>query len=256
MSVDDYAKHYADHYGSDEQTYWRELGARDKAANVISMWAATGEARAPRVADIGCGEGALIAELGKRGFGADFVGFEISSSGVAAASKRTFGRPTRIELYDGHRTPAGDQEFDVAVLSHVIEHVENPRGLLREAARIARYVFVEVPLELHTRTPRHFAWTELGHVNLYNPLVIRQLVESIGATVIGEQVTCPCREAMVFRREGLRSELRYVVMTSVLRVWPSLACQLWSFHGSLIARSPTASAGARDGLAASGEPEA
>ena len=27
-------------------------------------------------------------------------------------------------------------------------------------------------------------------------------------------------------------------MTTVLKLWPALACQLWSFHGSLIARSP------------------
>lgn len=238
MSTDDYAKHYDDHYGSAEQTWWRELSARDKATNVIQLWGRAGENRAPRVADIGCGEGALIAELAKRGFGAEFVGYEISSSGVETAARRAFAKPTTIELYDGNRVPVADGAFDLAVLSHVVEHVENPRGLLREAARIARYVFVEVPLELHARTPRNFAWTDLGHVNLYNPLLIRQLVQSIGATVLAEQVTCPCREAMVFGREGLRSELRYVVMTSVLKVWPSLACQLWSFHGSLIARSP------------------
>lgn len=238
MSTDDYAKHYANHYGSEQQTWWRELSARDKASNVIDLWARAGEPKAPRVADIGCGEGALIAELARRGFGAEYVGFEISTSGVEAARKRTFARPTTIELYDGTRAPVADGAFDMAVLSHVVEHVENPRGLLREAARIAKYVFVEVPLELHARTPRDFAWTDLGHVNLYSPLVIRQLVQSIGATVLAEQVTCPCREAMVFGREGLRSELRYVVMTSVLKVWPALACQLWSFHGSLLARSP------------------
>lgn len=238
MSCDDYSRHYADHYGSAEQTRWRELSARDKATNVVTMWAALGESRPPRVVDVGCGEGALIAELAGRGFGDGYVGVEISTSGVQAARKRAFARPTRIELYGGDRIPAEDREFDLAILSHVVEHVESPRSLVREAARVARHVFVEVPLELHARTPRDFRWTDLGHVNLYNPLLIRQLVQSIGASVVAEQVTCPCREAMVFGREGLRSELRYVVMVSLLRVWPRLACQLWTFHGSLIARSP------------------
>jgi len=238
MSTDDYARYYEDHYGSPEQTRWRELGARDKAENVIALWARTRESAAPRVIDIGCGEGALIAELGRRGFGASFTGVEISPSGVEAARRREFARPTSIELYGGERIGAADRAYDLAVLSHVVEHAESPRALLREAARVARYVCVEVPLEYNWRLPRDFTWNQLGHVNFYDPKLLRQLVQSIGAQVLAERVTCPCREAMVWGREGLRSELRYLAMVGLLRAWPGLARRLWSFHGSLIARSP------------------
>jgi hypothetical protein len=36
--------------------------------------------------------------------------------------------------YDGYRIPYGDKRFDLAVLSHVVEHLEHPRLLLYEAS--------------------------------------------------------------------------------------------------------------------------
>ncbi len=48
--------------------------------------------------------------------------------------------------------------------SHVVEH---PRTLLHEARRVARHVFVEVPLEHNLRLPRDFAADDLGHINAY-----------------------------------------------------------------------------------------
>lgn len=49
-----------------------------------------------------------------------------------------------------------DGSFDLAIQSHVLEHVEYPRVVSHEAARVADYVFVEVPLELNRRTAEHF----------------------------------------------------------------------------------------------------
>lgn len=238
MGSDDYASHYAAYYGSAELTAWRELGARDKATNIVTLWEAAGVSTPPRIIDIGCGEGALVSELARRGFGASFLGVEVSASGVQCARRRSYPSPAGLVQYDGARIPCPDRSFDLAVLSHVVEHVESPRLLLREAARVARHVFVEVPLELHARTPRDFQWTDLGHVNLYSALLIRHLVQSVGLTVLAEKVTLPCKEAMTYRRPGLRSELRYHAMAALLAVAPGLACRLWTYHGSLVARSP------------------
>ena len=51
------------------------------------------------------------------------------------------------KVFDGYTIPYDDNAFDLVVLSHVVEHVEHPRKLLYEAKRVARYVFIEVPLE-------------------------------------------------------------------------------------------------------------
>lgn len=239
----DLTAHYA-HYYADPIRRWRALGAIDKAANVVRLWQ-HGSIR--RVADIGCGEGSVIQCLSGLGYGEEFVGFEISHSALEMAEQLSYDRPTSFVSYDGSKLPAEDESFDLAILSHVIEHVEEPRSLLFEARRVARYVFVEVPLELNLRTSSHFEWTDVGHINLYNPLLLRHLCQSTGLHIIAEQVTCPSREIFEFH-SGRIGATKWAIKRGLLFVKP-IATRLFTYNGSVLAR-PAQDSRETEGIAA------
>jgi SAM-dependent methyltransferase len=227
--------HYRDYYGDANHSDWRDLGARYKAANIIDLWTQVGEMGEPQVVEFGCGDGAIIQELARQGFGHSYVGYEISDSGVRQARERMYAKPTRFELFDGTKLPAEDKSFDLAILSHVLEHAEEPRQLVKEAARLANHVYVEVPLELHLGTPRDFRWTSVGHINPYSPVVIRHLLQSTGLRVLAEQVTCPGRPIYVYQRPGLRGSLHWAAKAMLLKVAPFVAWRVFTYHGSLLA---------------------
>ncbi len=227
--------HYQGYYEDGRQYEWRDLGARYKAANVISLWSSNEGVGAPNVVEIGCGDGAIIHELACQGFGESYVGYEVSESGIVQARERTYAKPAQFLLFDGAHLPGEDKSFDLAILSHVLEHVEEPRQLLKEAARIAKYVCVEVPLELQIRTRRDFRWTSVGHINLYNPVVIRHLVQSTGLRVLGERLTCPGRSVFTYQRPGLRGVVHWAVKATLLKVAPFVAWRMFTYHGSLLA---------------------
>lgn len=228
---------YDEYYGSDHLAHWRELCARDKAANIVVLWRGTRSEASCTVADVGCGDGAVIQELSRQGFGRSFVGFEISRSGLEYARQRRYEKPASFVMFDGTHIPAPDKSFDVVLLTHVLEHVESPRGLLREAARIARYVIAEVPLELHARTSPDFHLNDVGHNHLFNPLLLRHLFQSLGLTVLDEQITCPSRAVFTFHRPVPAATLDWAAKTALLKIVPRLAPRLWTYHGSLIASS-------------------
>jgi 2-polyprenyl-3-methyl-5-hydroxy-6-metoxy-1,4-benzoquinol methylase len=120
---------YTDYYGDARLIEWRQLGAKDKAANVIRLWSTVKPHISPRIADIGCGDGAVIRELDRRGFCSSYTGFEVSESGIACAQQYQYLSSTRFELFDGVCLPASDHSFDLDILSHVLEHAEEPRTL-------------------------------------------------------------------------------------------------------------------------------
>ena len=123
---------------------WRALGARSKADHVVRLCAQAG-LRPGSLAEIGCGDGALLAELAARGLSPALDGFELSPPAADIARARGVAR--KVEVFDGLEVPAEDGAYDLALLSHVLEHVPEPMTLLREAARVAPAVLVEVPLE-------------------------------------------------------------------------------------------------------------
>ncbi len=120
-------------------------------------------------------------------------------------------------------------------MSHVIEHVEYPRKLLYEAKRIARYVFVEVPVEDTFRLPVDFKFDKVGHINFYSPKTFRRLIQSCNLEVIKQTVTNPSKDVYFFLN-GKKGLLNFFCKKFLLRLNPNLATRLFTYHSSMICK--------------------
>jgi SAM-dependent methyltransferase len=85
-----------------------------------------------QVLDVGCGSGRSLAEL--RDLGWQVEGVDFDPEAVAAAAQR--GLSVRVGSLEQHRYPPAS--LDAVLMSHVLEHVADPIGLLAEGRRILR----------------------------------------------------------------------------------------------------------------------
>lgn len=213
---------------------WRELGAVGKAANIARL---AGDLRPSTVLDIGAGEGAVLDLLSKRGFASEFHALEISPSGLEAISGRGIEGLAKASLYDGYRVPYEDDRFDLAILSHVLEHAEFPRRLLYEAGRVARHVFIEVPLEENTRAPADYREDGVGHINHYSHRTIRKLAQTSGFTVLAEHHETTDVELLRYKY-GWKAIFKYGPKAAMLKLFPRWALNRYTYVGAMLCRSP------------------
>src|ERR1700729_1943675 len=95
-----------------------------------------GIGRGQRVLDVGCGPGALTAELVSRA-GADAVSaVEPSASFAAAVRERLPGADIRLAAAE--RLPFATDIFDAALAQLVVHFMADPVAGLREMARVTR----------------------------------------------------------------------------------------------------------------------
>ena len=219
-----------------EPSEWTRIGARDKVDNLLALLPG---GPIGSLLEIGAGDGSLLARLAELGRADSLSALEISESGVALMASRGIPGLDDCRVFDGERIPHPDDAFDVAVLSHVLEHAEQPRRLLWEAARVARRVFVEVPLEDHWRLPRDFEPNALGHINYYSQKSLRRFAQSCDLEVLAERVTNPSRAVYAARFQGgFGGTARWALKQACLHAVPALAQRLWTYHGTLLCRRP------------------
>ena len=209
---------------------WRAIGARSKAAHVRALLRRA-DLKPATIAEIGCGDGSLLAELSRL---ATVDGFELSANAAAQARARNVAR--RVETFDGEHVPARDGEYDVAVLSHVLEHVPDPLPLLTEAARIAPHVIVEVPLE-DNRSARRPAARRLseaaGHLHAWNRADVRRLVGSAGLSPRHELTDPLSYEMVSFFSGAAKGRAKWALRTMMDRV--GVAERLFTVHYAVLA---------------------
>jgi SAM-dependent methyltransferase len=238
-----YAAHYSvtDPAEGDRLGRWRALGAASKAAHIAMLCSRAG--LTPRtVVELGCGDGALLAALSERDIGERLDGFEIAPEAAALARQKPLPRVGRIEAYDGARVPADDGAYDLAVLSHVVEHVPEPEPLLREAARLAPHVIVEVPLEANVTARRPAVRAEaarIGHVHAFTRDDVRGLCAAAGLAVVSE-LSDPLTFAhhAFFAGDPLargRAALKTAVRRAAFRAAPARAERLFTVHYACLA---------------------
>ena len=213
---------------------WRALGALGKADHVIELCARSG-LRPRTVLDVGCGDGALLSELSRRGFGGTLTGLELSAAAVTIARARP--GIDRVEQFDGARVPAGAGEYDLGILSHVLEHVPDPAALLGEVARACRAVVIEVPLEANLsarRASKRAHAQEIGHLRRLDRAAARAVVAQAGLRVAGElDDPLPLEVQLFFARgaaERARCYLKWALRATLHRLAPPLARRLFTVH--------------------------
>lgn len=222
---------YDEYYSG--QSDWRTLGAKDKASNIVALCS---EISPDAILDVGAGEGSVLERLATVGFGRKYWAAEISDTGIAAIEGRSIANLAEVRKFDGYTLPYGDREFDLCIASHVLEHVEHERLFLQELARVARYVFIEVPLEDTWRLGQAGIDNDIGHINFYNSASVRRLVESCGLEVIEQRLFDVTLPMMTYhsRHFGL---VKHIIRRSAFLLNETLASALFTYHCCLLCRA-------------------
>jgi len=217
---------------------WRALSAVGKADHVLALCADAGlwaDGHPINTLEVGCGDGALLCELHRRGFGGRLSGVEITEAAVAIARDRV--EIDSVSLYDGLHLPDGDGTFELGVLSHVLEHVPDPSALLAEVARACRAVIVEVPLEANLsarRASKREHAAEVGHLQRLSRDQARLIVARAGLRIACELEDPLPLEVHQFFAAGAASRatasVKWALRVGLHRLAPSLARRLFTVH--------------------------
>ena len=139
---------------------------------------ALGNLRGKRVLEVGCYEGYLLHLLAKRG--AIAVGIEPSER-AAALGRERYGVDVRTGLFED--VDLGDSRFDLVVLSHVLEHLTDPRAALEHARALCApggALFVEVPNVLAPRIESAVDFFTFDHLFNFAPATLGALARACG----------------------------------------------------------------------------
>jgi len=184
-----------------EQRYeWELLGAEEKAQSIIQL---THGFEIRSILEIGTGTGALLETLDKLGFAEHYYGMEPSSQAFQfVMNRKAISRLVAMGQGTLEQCGLTDRQYDLVILSHVLEHVDNPAGLLSKAMPLARFVLIEIPLEGNscgnfraavkstaTGVPRHNNYA--GHIQFFSSWDIQRLVYWSGGEVVRSRLYVP-----------------------------------------------------------------
>lgn len=238
---------------------WREAGARQKALNIMGVCR---RIEVISALEIGCGTGAVLRELHAHSFAEAYACIDVSHSAVQFSRDACHSFSPQAYVGSAGALPFQDAAFSVAILTHVVEHLEDPVSALREASRVARFVVVEVPTE---KVLSNFVRTNLlgrpyssiadaGHVQFWSPRSIRIFLErECHLEVLAHRQDLISRETELYGKKGL-GLAKALFKESLKTVLPgALYSRLLTTHATFLCRMPESEARIRNVVGVGGE---
>jgi ubiquinone/menaquinone biosynthesis C-methylase UbiE len=215
VEVDKKLKKLYDGHYSDNTEEWRKISAFGKVMNITEI---TKGIDFKNLIDIGAGDGNILSLLSENKFCEDLTAVEISESAIEQIKKKKIAGLSRIVQFDGYILPFKDKEFDLAICSHVIEHVEFPRTLLREIKRISKNQILEVPIDFSFKVDKKFKhFYEYGHINIFTPALFNFLLLTEGFEVLKSKSALYRKEAIDFQSKG--NSIKYFKIMLKRLIW-------------------------------------
>lgn len=175
---------YDDFYQNHDEA-WRMLGAKYKAQHIVNVCKGR---QFIKVLEVGAGDGSILSFLDKWDFAPELYALEIAGSAVEHIQNRHLKHLKTAQCFDGYQIPFADNYFDLVILSHVLEHVEYERTLLREIQRVSNFQVIEVPIDYKTGVDQRIShFLAYGHINVYTPSSLRYLLKSEAMEILADE---------------------------------------------------------------------
>lgn len=141
------------------------------------------------VLDLGCGYGHysnIIAQKAKEVVGVDY------NAGHIALAKKNYTASNISFLHDDayHFLVNNNKRFDVLILAHVLEHLDNPKEFLNKYKVFFNYMYIEVPdfnkdllNTFRKDLDSPYIYTDEDHINEFERGQIKEIIESCGLTI-------------------------------------------------------------------------
>lgn len=240
----DYEEGYSTALRDEAFLAWRETGARQKALNVVRVCRSL---EVKSVLEIGCGTGAVLKMLEAMGFANVYAGIDVSFSAIQFARNSSSILFQHAFVGLAGALPFRNSAFDVAILSHVLEHLHDPIPAVREASRVAQFVVVEVPTEkvlsnfIRTKILRgpYASIAGAGHVQFWSPSSITAFLQKdCGLEIIAHNLDLISMESEIYAKKGLRLTKPLLKQALKVALPGALYSRLLTTHATYLCRSP------------------
>ena len=229
-----------DYYGStyvdflERQVEWLRRGANQKANSICELLDRNG-LKPSTILEVGCGTGAVIEELQRRGVARSYYVLDYSKEAIAFVKKTLPDVHSVIGDVMDCAALFREHKFDLVICSHVLEHLENPEQFLRSVFDLRWTNFLaEVPLEnlffgkikgVFQDRGDHPA----GHVQFFNERDFLSLLSNAGMDILDEYIYAP-----FFSRDIIHhiysdgSRLRYLLKKYTEHYFPRYCGPFWT----------------------------
>lgn len=216
---------------------WLSRCATEKV-NSIAQLLQRNQIEPKSILELGCGTGAVIKECQRRNISAKYFAVDYAPEAIEYLQNHSEG----IEAIQGDITDSAFRiadAVDVVVLSHVLEHIENPVAFLDaiKASLHFRFIIIEVPLEDLFASKikaivrnRNVTNNKAGHVQFFTTGSFERLVRSCGFKIVDRRTYVPILDVetirFVCKKDGL-SRLRYLQKVITGHYLANLTKPLW-----------------------------
>jgi ubiquinone/menaquinone biosynthesis C-methylase UbiE len=129
-----------------------------------------------RVLEIGCGGGALLAGVQKRG--KHPFGLDINAAALELA--RQVAPTAQLSMGSASALPYDNCSFQGILAQHVIEHFDSPRALLQEWARVLAPGGTIVLITPNAGYPDHACFFDPTHQHIFSRAELEHYLDSTG----------------------------------------------------------------------------
>jgi SAM-dependent methyltransferase len=160
------------------KTIQRVLGARLNSTEIRS------------VLDVGCGTGHILS-LVKGALGAETYceGIDFSDTAIAIANENNSSENLMFSTRALHKI---DQEYDLVIVSHVLEHVMDWDLFLKEVSRVSgKFIYVNVPLEANVLNilrgnALKGTYQNYGHIHFFDENFVVQYLKDCDFEIVSQ----------------------------------------------------------------------